>query len=45
MVMAFPKIESSRVRTLSLDAFREMDYYAVNNYHLPVELMMESAGL
>ncbi|MEX0983168.1 MAG: NAD(P)H-hydrate epimerase [Bacteroidales bacterium] len=43
--MTFPKIESSRVRTLSLDAFREMDYYAVNNYHLPVELMMESAGL
>ena len=43
--MAFPKIESSRVRTLSLEAFREMDYYAVNNYHLPVELMMESAGL
>jgi len=22
-----------------------MDYYAVNNYHLPVELMMESAGM
>ncbi len=43
--MAFPKIDSSRVRTLSLEAFREMDYYAVNNYHLPVELMMESAGL
>src|SRR6056297_1924834 len=43
--MAFPKIDSSRVRTLSLEAFREMDYYAANNYHLPVELMMESAGL
>lgn len=43
--MSFPKIESSKLRTLSLDAFREMDYYAVNNYHLPVELMMESAGL
>jgi len=43
--MAFPIIDASRVRTLSLDAFREMDYYAVNNYHLPVELMMESAGL
>ena len=43
--MAFPKIDSSRVRTLSLDAFRKMDYYAVNNYHLPVELMMESVGL
>jgi NAD(P)H-hydrate epimerase len=43
--MSFPKVESSRIRTLSLDAFKEMDYYAVNNYHLPVELMMESAGL
>ena len=43
--MSFPKVDSSRLRTLSLDAFREMDYYAVNNYHLPVELMMESAGL
>lgn len=44
-MMSFPKIESSKIRTLSLEAFREMDYYAVNNYHLPVELMMESAGL
>lgn len=43
--MPFPKIDASKIRTLSLDAFREMDYYAVNNYHLPVELMMESAGL
>lgn len=43
--MPFPKIESSKIRTLSLEAFKQMDYYAVNNYHLPVELMMESAGL
>jgi NAD(P)H-hydrate epimerase len=43
--MPFPKIDSSMIRTLSLEAFKEMDYYAVNNYHLPVELMMESAGL
>jgi len=43
--MPFPTIESSKIRTLSLEAFKEMDYYAVNNYHLPVELMMESAGL
>lgn len=43
--MAFPEIQASKIRTLSLEAFREMDYYAVNNYHLPVELMMESAGL
>lgn len=43
--MAFPEVPASKIRTLSLDAFKEMDYYAVNNYHLPVELMMESAGL
>lgn len=43
--MSFPQIESSKIRTLSLEAFKQMDYYAVNNYHLPVELMMESAGL
>jgi len=43
--MSFPKIEARKIRTLSLDAFRQMDYYAVNSYSLPVELMMESAGL
>lgn len=43
--MPFPKTEARTIRTLSLEAFREMDYYAVNNYHLPVELMMESAGI
>jgi len=43
--MAFPEVQASKIRTLSLDAFKEMDYYAVNNYQLPVELMMESAGL
>ncbi len=43
--MEFPKIQAEKIRALSLDAFREMDYYAVQNYNLPVELMMESAGL
>ncbi len=43
--MAFPEVSAKKIRTLSLDAFKEMDYYAVNNYHLPVELMMESAGI
>lgn len=43
--MSFPKIDAVKIRTLSLEAFKQMDYYAVNNYHLPVELMMESAGL
>lgn len=30
---------------LSLDAFKQMDYFAVEEYHLPIELMMENAGL
>ncbi len=31
--------------TLSLESFKEMDYLAVENYALPIELMMENAGL
>ncbi|MGB5667744.1 MAG: NAD(P)H-hydrate epimerase [Maribacter sp.] len=31
--------------TLSLESFKEMDYLAVEQYHLPIELMMENAGL
>ena len=30
---------------LELSDFKAMDYYAVENYHLPIELMMENAGL
>ena len=30
---------------LPLEKFKEMDYLAVEQYHLPVELMMENAGL
>lgn len=30
---------------LSLEDFKQMDYYAVEEYHLPIELMMENAGL
>ena len=30
---------------LELNDFKQMDYYAVENYHLPIELMMENAGL
>lgn len=31
--------------TLSLETFKEMDYYAVEYYGLSIELMMENAGL
>ncbi len=30
---------------LSLESFREMDYMAIEKYNLPIELMMENAGL
>ena len=30
---------------LSLERFKEMDYSAVQNYYIPIELMMENAGL
>jgi len=30
---------------LELAQFKEMDYFAVENYSLPIELMMENAGL
>ncbi len=32
-------------QALSLESFKEMDYLAVEKYALPIELMMENAGL
>lgn len=32
-------------QALHLDEFREMDFYAVKHFALPIELMMENAGL
>lgn len=43
--MIFPEIKFLPDQALELEQFREMDYYAVKNYHLPIELMMENAGL
>ncbi len=43
--MKYPEIIIPKEIALELDSFREMDYYAVNNYNLPIELMMENAGL
>ncbi|MDO6518223.1 NAD(P)H-hydrate epimerase [Zobellia uliginosa] len=34
-----------QVTSLSLEAFKEMDYWAVEKYKLSIELMMENAGL
>jgi len=41
----YPKIEYPKEKALSLQDFRDMDYYAVEHYNLPIELMMENAGL
>ncbi|MCL5246212.1 NAD(P)H-hydrate epimerase [Cellulophaga sp. 20_2_10] len=34
-----------QVTSLSLEAFKEMDYWAVEKYNLSIQLMMENAGL
>lgn len=44
-MMNFPEINITGIATLPIDKFREMDYLAVEKYHLPIELMMENAGL
>lgn len=43
--MKYPEINFTKDNALELEQFREMDYFAVNHYHLPVEMMMENAGL
>lgn len=43
--MAFPSILYTKDTALTLQDFKQMDYYAVENYGLPIELMMENAGL
>ncbi len=43
--MNYPEINYPEEKAFDLEHFREMDYYAVNNYNLPIEFMMENAGL
>ncbi len=43
--MIFTEIDYPKEKALDLDSFRDMDYYAVNNYNLPISFMMENAGL
>ena len=43
--MKYPEIEFNKEKALELSDFRDMDYYAVKNFHIPIELMMENAGL
>lgn len=39
------QLEYSESEALELSDFKAMDYFAVENYNLPIELMMENAGL
>jgi len=43
--MDYTEIKIPLTDALELSQFKEMDYYAVENYALPIELMMENAGL
>jgi NAD(P)H-hydrate epimerase len=43
--MDFNQIRYPEHKALELSDFKSMDYYAVNNFSIPVELMMENAGL
>jgi len=43
--MFFKEIKIPKTDALDLSQFKEMDYYAVEQYALPIELMMENAGL
>lgn len=42
--MNYPEIFIPKEQALELNDFRDMDYYAVENFDLSIELMMENAG-
>jgi len=41
----FPKITFTNAHHLSIDKFVEMDYLSIEKYNIPIELLMENAGL
>jgi NAD(P)H-hydrate epimerase len=43
--MNFRQIDYPSDKALELSDFKEMDYYAISEFNLPIELMMENAGL
>ncbi len=43
--MCHQQVHIPEANALTLDQFKEMDYLAVQHYHLPIELLMENAGL
>jgi NAD(P)H-hydrate epimerase len=44
-IVHYPIINYPKEKALTLQNFKDMDYYAVEHYHLPIALMMENAGL
>ncbi|NQU67937.1 MAG: NAD(P)H-hydrate epimerase [Candidatus Marinimicrobia bacterium] len=45
MNLVIPQIDIKDYGTLSIDQFKELDYQSVEKYKIPVELLMENAGL
>lgn len=43
--MKYPEIVFQKQKALELSDFRKMDFYAINNFNISIELMMENAGL
>ena len=41
----FPEFRVSPEEMLEIEDFRQLDYEAIKKYNIPVELMMENAGL
>ena len=44
MAVSFPAVRFEEDQLFSLELFRQLDYWAVEKYYLPIELMMENAG-
>lgn len=43
--MNYPEIVFPKEKALELSDFRDMDYFAIKNFNISIELMMENAGL
>lgn len=43
--MHIPEVGIDIMGTLPIDKFREMDYASIEKYNIPIELLMENAGL
>ncbi len=40
----YPEVTYSLEEALSLERFKEMDYFSVQKFHIPIALLMENAG-